>query len=78
MFEKRLPLAPTPARSEAFRPNQRPKQIDQKAQRHASDNDVFHGSDPIESIGVGNAQAEKADDRQNKNKIHRWSPLWQG
>jgi hypothetical protein len=53
-----------------FRANQRKEQVDEKAQRHDSNDDVFHGSDPIEGIGIGNAQPEKADDCQHVNEIH--------
>ncbi len=53
-----------------FRADQREEQVHEKAQRYDSNNDVFHGSDPIEGMGIGNAQAEEADDRQHVNEIH--------
>jgi hypothetical protein len=57
-------------RSETFRANQRPEQVDEKAQRDDSNNDVFHGSDPIEGIRIANAQGKEADDCQHENEIH--------
>ena len=56
--------------SENFRAKQRKKQVDEKAQRHDSHNDVFHRSDPIEGIGIGDGQGEKADYRQDVNEVH--------
>jgi hypothetical protein len=76
-----------------FRADQREEQVDKNAQRHDTNDDVFHGSDPIEGIGIGNAQRKKADDCQNVNEVHHeptllrfdsvvvktaaFSPLWQ-
>jgi hypothetical protein len=57
-------------RSEVFRANQRKEQVDEKAQRDDSNNDVFHASDPIEGIRIGNGQAEEADDCQHENEVH--------
>ena len=53
-----------------FRANQRKEQVHEKAQRHDSNNDVFHGSDPIEGISVGNTHGKEADDCQHVNEIH--------
>jgi hypothetical protein len=58
-----------------FRANQRKEQVNEKAQRHDSNNDVFHGSDPIEGMGIGNAQGKEADDCQHVNEIHHGPTL---
>ena len=56
-------------RLETFRANQREEQVDEQAQRHDSNDDVFHGSDPIEGIGIANTKDKEADDSQHENKI---------
>jgi hypothetical protein len=65
-------LAPRPGekRSENLRANQRKEQVDEKAQRHDSDNNAFHGSDPVKGIGIANAEGKEADDGQRENEIH--------
>jgi hypothetical protein len=53
-----------------LRADQRKEQVHEQAQRHDSNNEVFHGSDPIEGIGIGNAHGKEADDCQHEYEVH--------
>jgi hypothetical protein len=63
--------------SETFRPDQRPEEVNQNAQGNGSHDDVFHGSNPIEGVGVADADDKEADDCRDVNEIHRPSPFAQ-
>ena len=67
-----------PIALKVFRANQRKEQVNEKAQGHDSNDDVFHGSDPIEGMGVGNAEGKEADDCQNVNEVHHERTLLRG
>jgi hypothetical protein len=55
---------------EAFRPNERPEEIHEKADRHDSDDDKFgHGSNPPKGIGVEHAYHEEGDGRADVDQI---------
>ena len=69
-FGRRLTPRPGEKRSKNLRANQRKEQVDEKAQRHGSDNNVFHESDPIEGIGIADAEGKEGDDGQHENEIH--------
>jgi len=58
-----------------LRADQRKEQVNEKAERHDSDNEVFHGSDPIEGIGVANTDDKETNDYRHVYEIHHGSML---